>query len=136
MKKLVLLAGILLASCASVNTYCPPEVVSKSLVEMGANWEEFNQEASVADTTSGLGVLFPLGELIKIKEKANQIYVPECLVKAKQYQLETYEAAINAYSEYSGGGELLTDEVEVSLNKFLDEIDRINACLPDCKNSK
>jgi len=136
LKQLVLLSVILLIGCT--NSYCPPEEAKIAFEELSLIQERWLDGIQIANATPRMSLPTVIENLQIIKRDANALDVPECLIEAQKYLVESMEYGIDSFLSFLSNDEdgMVNFNFNISnslLSSASVELKEINACLPNCR---
>jgi len=100
---------------------------------------QFDDAYAVAQATSRIALAGPVANMQEIRRATQQLKMPGCMQKAKTLLVNGMDAAVNAFISFMGesSDSVVSGYIMDSSDYFLqavDEIDRIAACRPFCRN--
>jgi len=116
--------------------YCPENATEKSLTELFDLHDDFAIEYNrgLEDYHVHKDVVV---EITKIQKELSEVEVPLCLEYAKELLHISMQNAIDAFKENMSGSQVGYQaqlvELEINIELFYDEHDRISQCLPNCE---
>ncbi len=136
MKKIVFFSIAFLFLITSCSNYCPEEEAVASIAKMEDLEEEFDD--TMVMFTGRTGTTSSGRNPIEIQEEVEDLEVPECLDWAHSKLLDMMEHGVNSYlaaieGESLGIVNVHVDRYEIERDNFLDALDEVSGCLPNCK---
>lgn len=117
---------------------CPPDEMRSAGLEFVDLYNQWLDEFDLASSTPRISLNEEINNLQEIKREVTKLEVPICMEKLKSLLVQTMEETIDGFLSYlaqesdSAAADKFNQATQ-TLKLFNKEMERITACLPNCK---
>lgn len=117
---------------------CTQEKFNAAMVKIEDVYTRFSDTASLAGSTSRIALSGPVGNMQSIYREAQKLDLPTCLAQAKDHMENVMFWTLEGYDRFMLQKEeslvkSAFEEADRYMLNFVKELDRLRACVPDCK---